>query len=282
MKNVYIILVNPKKSVNVGASIRAMNVFGLNNLRIVTKRAKYPPHTTIVANYVATQHALPILNSTTTHTTLEEAVADMHYVIGTTRKSIKYQLPFLELNELTPSVLQRESENFKIAILFGNEGTGLSPEDFNWCHSLLTIPCQASLNLSHAVSTVAYELYKQHLELTGTNEDGSPNPKSSKSAVAQSRPVTPSSPYPEDHPLHGFSAPPTAPRDLITMRDLGELEAKVKTLLTRIKWEDVSSHDLEYTMARLHSVASKCSISKKELNLMFRVLRKVNESLPPE
>ena len=50
----------------------------------------------------------------------------------------------------------------KIAILFGPENAGLSNEDLISANYLLKIPSDSkyeSLNLSHAVSVVAYNLY---------------------------------------------------------------------------------------------------------------------------
>jgi tRNA/rRNA methyltransferase len=50
----------------------------------------------------------------------------------------------------------------RIAIVFGNEVNGLENDDIALCHELISIPSSSafpSLNLSHAVMVVAYELF---------------------------------------------------------------------------------------------------------------------------
>jgi TrmH family RNA methyltransferase len=50
----------------------------------------------------------------------------------------------------------------KVAIVFGREVNGLDNEDIALCHELIAIPASdafPSLNLSHAVMVVAYELF---------------------------------------------------------------------------------------------------------------------------
>jgi tRNA/rRNA methyltransferase len=50
----------------------------------------------------------------------------------------------------------------RVAIVFGNEVNGLENRDLALCHELVAIPSSdefSSLNLSHAVMIVAYELF---------------------------------------------------------------------------------------------------------------------------
>ena len=55
----------------------------------------------------------------------------------------------------------RESAHGTVACVFGPEKSGLSNEDLDLCHTLLTIPTDpgfSSLNLAMAVQVLAYEL----------------------------------------------------------------------------------------------------------------------------
>ncbi len=52
----------------------------------------------------------------------------------------------------------------RVSILFGPEDDGLSNDDLRFCHWLVTIPSPSthnSMNLSHAVAVMAYELAHQ-------------------------------------------------------------------------------------------------------------------------
>jgi tRNA C32,U32 (ribose-2'-O)-methylase TrmJ len=54
------------------------------------------------------------------------------------------------------------SRRQRVAVLFGNEETGLAAEDLAHCQMLATIPTvpqSPALNLSHAVMVIAYEIF---------------------------------------------------------------------------------------------------------------------------
>jgi TrmH family RNA methyltransferase len=63
------------------------------------------------------------------------------------------------------------SESQTVAVVFGNERSGLSDEELSCCHLAVSIPTSAacpSLNLSHAVQLIAYELYKAAAAVSAT------------------------------------------------------------------------------------------------------------------
>src|SRR5690606_39244186 len=47
----------------------------------------------------------------------------------------------------------------KVALVFGPEEAGLSNADLDLCHRMVRIPSRGSLNLSHAVTVMLYELF---------------------------------------------------------------------------------------------------------------------------
>jgi tRNA/rRNA methyltransferase len=65
------------------------------------------------------------------------------------------------LVEFVPDIVGLLEEN-KVAILFGNERTGLTNEELLSCDETITIPTynNTSLNLSHALAIVLYEIHK--------------------------------------------------------------------------------------------------------------------------
>ena len=68
------------------------------------------------------------------------------------------------------------SQENEIALLFGPEDTGLTNDDLRFCQTWSTIPTAGfkSLNLSHAVMVVCYELFVARME-----EDGEASRRSS-------------------------------------------------------------------------------------------------------
>ncbi len=68
--------------------------------------------------------------------------------------------------------LLEESHNGTVAAVFGPEKSGLTNDDIDRCHSLLTIPTEpgfSSLNLGMAVQVVCYELRVAQI---GVPDDG--------------------------------------------------------------------------------------------------------------
>lgn len=74
-------------------------------------------------------------------------------------------------SEKKDSVSEGDSFGQKIAVVFGNERTGLTDEELEECTEGVTIPSSesfGSLNLSHAVQIISYHLFrKKNSHLTG-------------------------------------------------------------------------------------------------------------------
>jgi tRNA (cytidine32/uridine32-2'-O)-methyltransferase len=90
--------------------------------------------------------------------TLAEAVADCSWVVGTTMRRIEGR------RRLTPDEVAVRAAGQQVALVFGDERSGLTNEDLAQCHDVSTIPssdAQPSLNLAQAVLVYAYELYRR-------------------------------------------------------------------------------------------------------------------------
>ena len=106
------------------------------------------------------KHADKIINKAKVYNNLDEAVSKFDLVIATSnRKRFLTKKIYDNFN-----ILQKKIIDFKnIAILFGPENSGLSNQDIRLANFLFTIPTNnsnKSLNLSHAVSLMSYELSK--------------------------------------------------------------------------------------------------------------------------
>ena len=155
LKNISIVLVKPQIGENIGATARAMKNFGLSNLSIVSPKEKWPNTKAIYTSVKASD----IIHNTKVFNTTSEALIKSDIVFATTARIRNINKKILSLSEAVQII---HSSNKKISILFGPENAGLSNEDLISSNYLLKIPTDKkyeSLNLSHAVSVVAYNLY---------------------------------------------------------------------------------------------------------------------------
>jgi len=149
-----IVLVGTQHPGNIGSAARAMKTMGLHELHLV-KPHKFPhPEASALA-----AGAVDVLDQAVLHGSLADAVADCHFVVGTSSRRREVPLP-----EFMPAMaaqrLLQAGQTGKVALVFGCERTGLENEDLQRCHATVCIPANpdyASLNLAAAVQVLAYE-----------------------------------------------------------------------------------------------------------------------------
>ena len=135
---------------------RAMNNFGLSKLSIVNPRDGWPSKKA----ESSAKHADKIINRAKVYESLEDAVFNYDLVIATSnRKRFLTKKTYDSFN-----ILKKKIRDFRnTAILFGPENSGLSNQDIRLANFLFTIPTyntNKSLNLSHAVCAMSYELFQ--------------------------------------------------------------------------------------------------------------------------
>lgn len=166
LSNIVIILSRPDESRNVGAVCRAMANNNLKTLRIVGKKSDYDDeHVRRLAI-----HAAYIWENASFFNSITEAAEDCVVAAGTTRRKGKKRgkllLPeeFAELaGTITDSSQESDENKSKVAVVFGNERTGLEEDELDECTMGVTIPSSddfGSLNLSHAVQIISYHLFR--------------------------------------------------------------------------------------------------------------------------
>ncbi|MFK8053241.1 MAG: RNA methyltransferase [Woeseiaceae bacterium] len=155
MNSIRIVLVGTTHPGNIGAAARAMKNMALTDLALVNPKI-FPSGQAVARASGATD----ILDNTTVHTSLAEAVADCHWVIGTSARTRSIAWPQLDVREAAAEVHQRAATG-TVAIVFGPEKTGLSNGDMDLCSALVCIPTTefSSLNLAMAVQVIGYELF---------------------------------------------------------------------------------------------------------------------------
>jgi len=153
--SIRIVLVGTTHPGNIGAVARAMKNMGLSDLALVNPR--FFPHEEATAR---ASGATDILDNALVVTTLADALTDCVYVAGASARSRTISWPSMGPRDCAERMIN-ESENGKVAAVFGPEKTGLHNDDLDLCHTLLTIPTApgfSSLNVAMAVQVLTYEL----------------------------------------------------------------------------------------------------------------------------
>ncbi|TXS95213.1 tRNA (cytosine(32)/uridine(32)-2'-O)-methyltransferase TrmJ [Parahaliea maris] len=155
LENIRIVLVNTSHPGNIGGVARAMKNMGLTRLYLVEPR-QYPDER---ATWRATS-ATDVLDNAVITSTLEEAIGDCQFVVGTSARSRRIPWPLLDPRACAGRMAE-VSDREQVAVLFGREDRGLTNDELKVCNLHLNIPTSeeySSLNLAMAVQIVCYEL----------------------------------------------------------------------------------------------------------------------------
>jgi TrmH family RNA methyltransferase len=154
--HLYVVLVDVRNPLNIGAAARAMSNFGFPRLRLVT------PYEIAFRDARSAVGATETLANAEVFKTVPQAVADCSLVVGTTavrHRDLRHDLvPVAAGAGLIRSYF---AAGEKCALLFGSEKFGLSNLDISHCHWLMHIPTRedhCSMNLGQAVAICLYEL----------------------------------------------------------------------------------------------------------------------------
>jgi len=155
LDNIRIVLVNTSHPGNIGGVARAMKNMGLSRLYLVEPR-QYPDEQ---ANWRAAS-AVDILDNAVVTQSLEQAIGDCQFVVGTSARERRIPWPLLDPRQCAQRIDPLSAQE-QVAILFGREDRGLTNDELKVCNLHLNIPTSeaySSLNLGMAVQIVCYEL----------------------------------------------------------------------------------------------------------------------------
>jgi tRNA/rRNA methyltransferase len=133
-----------------------MKNMGLKHLRLVRPEDRDRER----MERMATHEAREIIQEMQVFKSLREALADCHFVVGTTARVGRFRRPAVPPRQMIRELVSLHPQN-RVAILFGPERSGLSNRALHLCQALISIPTAdfSSLNLAQAVMIVAYELF---------------------------------------------------------------------------------------------------------------------------
>jgi TrmH family RNA methyltransferase len=155
LSRVVIVLDHPQDVVNIAGVVRLMMNFGLSRLRLV-QPDEFDPHRIEGIAHRST----PLVEATTLHDTLGDAVADCTWVLGTTARPRTAGRNYVRPGEAAQAVVKNAARG-DVAILFGREDKGLFNDALDLCHAVAIVPTSeySSLNLAQAALVIAYETF---------------------------------------------------------------------------------------------------------------------------
>lgn len=152
-----VVLVRPHYPENVGAAARAAKTMGITRLCLVKPgRLAVPEHEMAFKMGV---RAWDVLGAARRCASLESALEGVDLVLATTGRSLSGALNPRTAAQMAARMAHRGG---RIAVLFGNEKTGLASEELDRATHTIRIPMaasQPSINLAQAVQLVAYEWF---------------------------------------------------------------------------------------------------------------------------
>lgn len=226
LSRVAVVLVRTSHPGNIGSAARAMKTMGLQDLVLVAPRHFPHPEAEALA-----AGAADLLARARVVATLEEALADRALAVGFSARRRDLSHPVAEWRDLAPSVGALAGP---LALVFGNETSGLTNDELLRCARLATIatnPDYGSLNLAAAVQVACYEL-----------------------ALAS----------------RAFAPSPGGAGEPATGEDLEALHARLRSLLVASGFIDPANPG-RYD-ERLRRLASRANLEREEVRLLHGIL----------
>ena len=158
MKNKFgFILVKPQLGENIGASARSLKNFGFNNLIVTTPKQGWPN----IKAKATSVGAFDILNKTKVFNSTISAIKNFDIIFSFSARKRDINKKHVSLENFIK--ILKNLKNKKIGLMFGPEASGLSNLDLSYSNYVVQIPSSPkfkSMNLSHSLTLVCYEIFK--------------------------------------------------------------------------------------------------------------------------
>lgn len=159
LKNICIVLVEPKNPGNIGSVARAMKNMGVSRLRLVNP----VEYRDIEEQRKMGYRSQDITAASRVFPSVKEALSDMSTVFLATTRRGKWKKDFLLPSGAAEMIVDRMAKE-KVAVVFGREESGVTIDESQLANYFIRIPTAVdypSLNLSQAVMVMVYEIFKQ-------------------------------------------------------------------------------------------------------------------------
>ncbi|HJL97496.1 MAG TPA: RNA methyltransferase [Candidatus Poseidoniaceae archaeon] len=170
-----IVLVGVSHPGNLGAICRTMLNYGFDDLRLVNPKCDKDDGET----RARAKHAKRVLEHAETYDSIIEATHDCSLLLGTSgKREVGDKTLFRHFMYPWEMVERLDGTNFNAALIFGEEGKGLSTEDLASCDAFVTLPTWEGYpiaNLSHAVNALLYEVQRHRVKTSQGVDEGLPD-----------------------------------------------------------------------------------------------------------
>jgi tRNA (cytidine32/uridine32-2'-O)-methyltransferase len=154
---------------NIGAAARAIRTMGFWRMVLVAPQRFPDPQVEAMA-----AGADDVLANLVVAGSVPDAVADCTRVYGLSARRRGVSLPELDPRAAVAEIVPLLQAGREVALLFGNERSGLDNDELSVCHAMVRIPSAedfSSLNLAQAVQLMAWELRMATLAGVGASPD---------------------------------------------------------------------------------------------------------------
>lgn len=159
LPNIRVILEETKDARNVGSVARAIKGMGISELWLVNPLCDW--RNSQEARQLAS-NSRDVLAAAREVTTLDEAVGDVHLLVGTTHRRRERRMAQPVTMREAAAEIARTAIDHRVALYFGREDFGISNASLSRCHLAASIPMAVrnpSLNLAQAVQIAVYEVF---------------------------------------------------------------------------------------------------------------------------
>lgn len=232
LANVRVVLSHTSHPGNIGSAARAMKTMGLRNLSLV--RPRHFPHPEADA---LSAGAVDVLRAARVYENVEASLAGCAIAVGLTRRQRGLSHDPTDARKAAAELIGI-ARTQAVALVFGNETSGLSNEELGKCQMLVTFPADPdypSLNLAAAVQVMAYELRMAAL---------------------------------------GHVLADGGRRELAPLEDVEFFFSRLEETLIDIRFLD-PAHPKKL-MLRLRRLFARAQLEKEELSILMGILKQVN------
>ena len=244
------VLVEPSHPGNVGAAARALKTMGFSRLVLVAPRVPQvhcDPEAVAMASgaddVLAAAHIVP---------TLADALAGVQWSLALTARTREYGPPPAAPRQAVQDACRQVAHGGDIALVFGNERTGLSNDDVERCSALAHIPANpaySSLNLAQAIQVLSYELRLAYL---------------GESAPAAALPVAGGA---------GGASQPSSGSPLATSDDIERMYLHLENALIALEFLDPANP--KKLMSRLRRLFARSGLEREEVNIVRGIAKHI-------
>lgn len=154
---VHLVLIAPQNIVNIASAVRICRNFGITSMRVVA------PEVEIDAYRIegVAHNTAEFISRIEVFDTLQPALADCVQAMVLTGRERAAKRRVIRPREAASELLEW-GQSGPVAIVAGREDHGLTNEELDSCHTLVTIstdPTYTSLNLAQAIAVMCYEVW---------------------------------------------------------------------------------------------------------------------------